>query len=152
MDEREELEALQREVARMRPLVAKMAELAGLAGQVLIPPDDLAKLIGWEVPEAPDWMRDPIGAHEWIAKLGHGILAGVTRYGEPGHTAYYYHWAVMVHVDEGRAQFLAATGQASSLDGAKRAALKAAEGVGVAVVARTRVGLKALEGVADAER
>jgi hypothetical protein len=146
----DELAELRREVARTRPIIAKMAEQARLSGQVVDPPDSLRRALGLEIPEPPEWTHDASGNDEWRAELAHGVVAVVTLYGEPGRTAYYYDWSLVVTYEDDSLP-TAVDGQAPSLIAAQRAALKAAEGVGVALVARARVGLKALGGD-DAER
>jgi hypothetical protein len=140
----DELAELRREVARTRPIIAKMAEQARLSGQVVDPPDSLRRALGLEIPEAPEWVHDTSGNDEWRAELAHGVVAAVTLYGEPGRTAYYYDWSLVVLYEDDRHRCLV-DGQSPGLDGAKRAVLKAAERLGVALVARARVGLKALE-------
>ena len=136
MDEREELEALRREVTQLR------AALVRLSGHVVDPPDSLRRVLGLEIPVAPVWVGDEVSL-EWLAYLAHDVLVGVTQHGSPGVSRCCFGWRVVVI--EGDHNSVLVRGEADELGEAKRAALKAAEGVGVALVAKARVGLKALE-------
>jgi hypothetical protein len=143
----DELAELRREVARTRPIIAKMAEQARLSGQVVDPPDSLRRALGLEIPEAPEWVELCPG--EWQAMIAHGMAASVEEHGLPDEDGHWIEWGVVV-VEYDRTRALV-SGEADDLIAAQRAALKAAVGVGVALVARARVGLKALGGD-DAER
>jgi hypothetical protein len=133
-----ELEALRREVALTRPIIAKMAEQARLSGQVVDPPDSLRRALGLEIPEAPEWDG---GAQDYSRNAD---FAGMSAYADMGGK-----WRVGASMccegldASGTEQWLE---HGSNLKRAQIASLKAVVRIGIAMVARARVGLKALEG------
>lgn len=125
----DELAELRREVTQLR------AALVRLSGRVVDPPDSLRRVLGLEIPEAPEWVGDEVSLR---CSLGCGVFARANFTGP---------YQLEMDVDGEAVEMLWEQGDACDLRSSQVAVLKAAERLGVSLVARARVGIKALEGV-----